>query len=228
MDEYFYIALETAKVLKLQLDALHLSNQSLPDCRLGSVMDQTRNSAINCLRQKLVASMNSYNAMRQKISSEYREAIQRTYYIVSAENHDEKTLDSLISTEEGETFMQKATQEQEMRSQVLATVHDLDTFKEFQKRHDPIKHIEKNLQELHQVYLEMALLVESQGEQLRNESDEPKQRKTPATELRGVNNGKKKLRGVKSYRKNIRGLRYDYVVAVDCVGLHCQGEAMEQ
>nr|XP_028956317.1 syntaxin-121-like [Malus domestica] len=173
MDEYFYIALETAKVLKLQLDALHLSNQSLPDCRLGSVMDQTRNSAINCLREKLVASMNSYNAMR-----------------------------------EWETFMQKATQEQEMRSQVLATVHDLDTFKEFQKRHDPIKHIEKNLQELHQVYLDMALLVESQGEQLRNESDEPKQRKTPATELRGVNNGKKKLRGVKSYRKNIRGLRW--------------------
>ncbi|KAM1055367.1 hypothetical protein FF1_028924 [Malus domestica] len=74
----------------------------------------------------------------------------------------------------------------------------------------------------------MALLVESQGEQLRNESDEPKQRKTPATELRGVNNGKKKLRGVKSYRKNIRGLRYDYVVVADCVGLHCQGEAMEQ
>ncbi|KAM1039565.1 hypothetical protein ACFX13_029590 [Malus domestica] len=168
MDEYFYIALETAKVLKLQLDALHLSNQSLPDCRLGSL----------------------------------------TYYIVSAENLDEKTLDSLISTGEWETFMQKATQEQEMRSQVLATVHDLDTFKEFQKRHDPIKHIEKNLQELHQVYLDMALLVESQGEQLRNESDEPKQRKTPATELRGVNNGKKKLRGVKSYRKNIRGLRW--------------------
>lgn len=42
MDEYFYIALETAKVLKLQLDALHRSNQSLPDGRLGSVMDQTR------------------------------------------------------------------------------------------------------------------------------------------------------------------------------------------
>lgn len=107
MDEYFYIALETAKVLKLQLDALHRSNHSLPDCRLGSVMDQTRNSAINCLREKLVASMNSYNAMRQKISSEYREAVQCMYYIVSAENPDEKTLDSLISTGKGKSFILK-------------------------------------------------------------------------------------------------------------------------
>ncbi|KAB2605002.1 syntaxin-121 [Pyrus ussuriensis x Pyrus communis] len=165
MDEYFYIALETAKVLKLQLDALHRSNHSLPDCRLGS----TRNSAINCLREKLVASMNSYNAMRQKISSEYREAVQRG----------------------GNLSAEGDPGAREMRSQVLATVQDLDTFKEFQERHDA-------------VYLDMALLVESQDEQLRNESDEPKQRKTPATELRGVNNGKKKLRGVESYRENIR------------------------
>jgi syntaxin 1B/2/3 len=42
----------------------------------------------------------------------------------------------------------------------------LDTIQEIQERHDAVKEIEKNLKELHQVFLDMAVLVEAQGEQL--------------------------------------------------------------
>ncbi|CAN8240876.1 unnamed protein product [Cochlearia groenlandica] len=42
----------------------------------------------------------------------------------------------------------------------------MDTISEIQERHDAVKEIEKNLIELHQVFLDMAALVESQGQQL--------------------------------------------------------------
>lgn len=42
----------------------------------------------------------------------------------------------------------------------------LDTIYEIQERHDAVKDMEKNLKELHQVFLDMAVLVQAQGEQL--------------------------------------------------------------
>lgn len=42
----------------------------------------------------------------------------------------------------------------------------LETVAEIQDRHDAAKEMEKSLLELHQVFLEMALLVEAQGEQM--------------------------------------------------------------
>lgn len=60
---------------------------------------------------------------------------------------------------ESETFLQKAIQEQG-RGRIL------DTINEIQERHDAVKVLEKNLQELHQVFLDMAVLVQAQGEQL--------------------------------------------------------------
>ena len=42
----------------------------------------------------------------------------------------------------------------------------LDTIAEIQERHDAVKDIERNLHELHQTFLDMAVLVQHQGEQL--------------------------------------------------------------
>lgn len=60
---------------------------------------------------------------------------------------------------ESETFLQKAIQEQG-RGRIL------DTINEIQERHDAVKEIEKSLKELHQVFLDMTVLVQHQGEQL--------------------------------------------------------------
>ncbi len=67
----------------------------------------------------------------------------------------------LTNTGESETFLQKAIQEQG-RGRVLDTIHEI------QERHDAVKEMEKNLKELHQVFLDMAVLVQAQGEQLDN------------------------------------------------------------
>lgn len=44
----------------------------------------------------------------------------------------------------------------------------LDTLAEIQERHRAVKDLEQSLLELHQIFLDMAVLVEAQGEMLDN------------------------------------------------------------
>ncbi|XP_075488271.1 syntaxin-121-like [Primulina tabacum] len=162
MDSDVSATLKTAKLIKLgleELDRSNTANRSVPGSGPGSSSDRTRTSVVNGLRKKLQGTMNKFNELRQKMGSEYRETVQRRYYTVTGENPDEKILDRLIETGESENFLQKAIQQQG-RGQVL------DTIMEIQERHDAVKEIERNLRELHQVFLDMAVLVQSQGEQL--------------------------------------------------------------
>lgn len=42
----------------------------------------------------------------------------------------------------------------------------METILEIQERHDTVTVLERNLKELHQVFMDMAILVETQGDQL--------------------------------------------------------------
>ncbi|KAK6131592.1 hypothetical protein DH2020_034606 [Rehmannia glutinosa] len=187
-------SLKKAKLIKVRLEALDRSNaanRSLPGCGPGSSSDRTRTSIVNGLRKKLHDTMNRFNDLRQKMSSEYRETVQRRYYTVTGENPDEKILDNLIETGESETFLQKAIQQQG-RGQVM------DTIMEIQERHDAVKDMEKNLRELHQVFLDMAVLVQSQGEQL---DDIESQVNRASSFVRG---GTRQLEVARKHQKNTR------------------------
>jgi syntaxin 1B/2/3 len=81
------------------------------------------------------------------------------YFTITGEKPDEDTIEKIIETGESENFLQVAIHEQG-RGQILETI------REIQERHDTVKEIEKNLLELHQIFLDMAVLVEAQGEQL--------------------------------------------------------------
>ncbi|KAG4947293.1 hypothetical protein JHK87_043300 [Glycine soja] len=63
----------------------------------------------------------------------------------------------VLSLSESETFLQKVVQEQG-RGRIM------DTINEIQEKHDVVKEIQKNLKELHQVFLDMTMLVQHQGE----------------------------------------------------------------
>jgi syntaxin 1B/2/3 len=101
MDADVALALKRAKLIKVRLEALDRSNaanRSLPGCGPGSSSDRTRTSVVSGLRKKLKDLMESFNGLRQKITTEYRETVERRYFTVTGENPDEKTLDLLIST----------------------------------------------------------------------------------------------------------------------------------
>lgn len=162
MDADVEQVLRLSKLIKTKLQALDQSNaahRKLPGCGPGSSADRTRTSVVVGLGRKLKDIMDEFQALRGKMSAEYKETVERRYFTITGETADEQTIEHLIASGESETFLQKAIREQG-RGQVL------DTISEIQERHDAVKEIEKNLLDLHQVFLDMAALVEAQGQQL--------------------------------------------------------------
>lgn len=92
---------------------------------------------------------------------------------------------------ESETFLQKAIQKQG-RGRVLETIQEI------QERHDAVKDIERNLRELHQVFLDMAVMVQTQGQQL----DDIESQVTRANSA--VRRGTSQLQTARYYQKNTR------------------------
>ncbi|XP_043689047.1 syntaxin-124-like [Telopea speciosissima] len=162
MDSDVQLVLKRVKIIKTNLEALERSNaahRNLPGCGPGSSADRTRTSVVAGLGKKLKDMMDDFQGLRAKMNIEYKETVERRYFTITGQKADEETIENLISSGESENFLQKAIQEQG-RGQIL------DTISEIQERHDAVKEIEKNLIELHQVFLDMAALVEAQGQQL--------------------------------------------------------------
>ncbi|KAG2320054.1 hypothetical protein Bca4012_053723 [Brassica carinata] len=156
--------LKRVKIIKQKLEALEKANansRNVPGCGPGSSTDRTRSSVVSGLGKKLKDLMDSFQSLRARMNDEYKETVERRYFTITGEQADEQTIDNLIASGESENFLQKAIQEQG-RGEIM------DTISEIQERHDAVKEIEKNLLELHQVFLDMAALVEAQGQQLNN------------------------------------------------------------
>ncbi|KAJ7545395.1 hypothetical protein O6H91_09G117400 [Diphasiastrum complanatum] len=155
---------KVAKTLKGKLEALdrdNLASHKKPGCGEGSSTDRARMSMTGTLKKKLKELMGEFQALRQKFQDEYREVVERRVFTVTGKKADEQTIEHLIETGDSESIFQKAIQEQG-RGQIL------DTVAEIQERHDAVKDMEKRLLDLHQIFLDMAVLVEAQGELLDN------------------------------------------------------------
>jgi syntaxin 1B/2/3 len=74
----------------------------------------------------------------------------------------------------------------------------MDTLSEIQERHDTVKEIERSLLELHQVFLDMAALVEAQGNMLND--IESNVSKASSFVMRGTD----QLHGAKVLQRNNR------------------------
>ena len=164
MDLDVELVLKKIKIIKKRLEALDwlsADHRKLPGCGPGLSMDRTRFSVVSGLGKKLKDMMDTFQGLRGKMAAEYKDTVERRYFTIIGEKANEETIKNLIATEESKSFLQKAIQEQG-RGQIL------DTILEIQERQHAVKEIEKNLLELHQVFLDMAALVEAQGHQLNN------------------------------------------------------------
>lgn len=162
MDTDVEQVLKRVKIIKGKLEGLERSNaasRNIPGCGPGSSADRTRTSVVSGLGKKLKDLMDDFQGLRSKMQLEYKETVERRYFTITGQKADDDTIENLISSGESESFLQRAIQEQG-RGQIM------DTISEIQERHDAVKEIEKNLIELHQIFLDMAALVEAQGHQL--------------------------------------------------------------
>lgn len=155
---------KVARGIKAKLEDLDRGNaesRRVKGCEEGTPTDRTRMSITNNQRKKLKDLMGEFQALRERMMAEYKETVERRYYTVTGQQADEETIETIIETGQSESFLQKAIQEQ-------GRGHVLETIREIQERHDSVKEIEKNLLELHQIFMDMSVLVEAQGEQLNN------------------------------------------------------------
>nr|GMD84386.1 syntaxin-112-like [Ipomoea batatas] len=146
--------LRKAKIIKTKLELLdksNLSNRSL--YKEGTPIDRTRMSVTNGLRQKLRDLMNDFQCLRGKIVAEHKEGLKRSYYTATGTQPSEETIEKImVGGENQRVFEGKAG----------------EMAKENEERNKGVKEIQKSLAELHQVFLDMAVMVETQGEQMNN------------------------------------------------------------
>ncbi|KAK3224142.1 hypothetical protein Dsin_011167 [Dipteronia sinensis] len=149
--------LRKAKIVKARLEALDKSNVTnraiSHDFREGSSVDRTRISVTNGLRVNLRDLMNDFQSLREKIWSDYKEDLKRRYYNATGEEPSEEVIEKVISGGgKVETFDGK-------------TDNNMD-FVGSRERHEAVMDIQRSLTKLHQVFLDMAVLVETQGEKI--------------------------------------------------------------
>ncbi|KVH91300.1 syntaxin-related protein KNOLLE [Cynara cardunculus var. scolymus] len=190
--------LKKAKTIKSRLEEMDRANaesRRLSGCKMGTPVDRTRTAVANGLRKKLKELMMDFQGLRQRMMSEYKETVGRTYFTVTGEQPNEEVIEKIISNgtdgHGGEEFLSRAIQEHG-RGKVLETVVEI------QDRHDAAKEIERSLLELHQVFLDMAVMVEAQGEKM----DDIEHHVMNAAHY--VNDGTKNLKTAKGYQKSSR------------------------
>ncbi|XP_006367275.1 syntaxin-132-like isoform X1 [Solanum tuberosum] len=153
-----------ARNVKAKIEATNkenLANRQKPGCGKGTSVDRSRTNMTNALTKKFRDVMTEFQTLRQRIDNEYREVVERRVITVTGTRPDEETINNLIETGNSEQIFQNAIQGMG-RGQVLSTVEEI------QERHDAVKEIERKLLDLHQIYLDMAVLVEAQGDLLDN------------------------------------------------------------
>ncbi|BBH06913.1 syntaxin of plants 131 [Prunus dulcis] len=132
-----------------ELDKENLANRQKPGCGKGTGVDRSRTATTLALKKKLKDKMAEFQTLRETIHQEYREVVER------------RTIERLIETGDSEQIFQKAIQEQG-RGQIM------DTLAEIQERHDAVRDLERKLLDLQQIFLDMAVLVDAQGDLLDN------------------------------------------------------------
>ncbi|KAJ6310684.1 hypothetical protein OIU76_015411 [Salix suchowensis] len=146
--------LRKAKKIKSRLETLDQSN--VANRRLskaykeGSPVDRSRVSVTNGLRAKLRDMMRDFQALRENILKDHKEGLKRRYYNATGEHQTEEMIEKMISRgEKDRVFEGKAELEMENL-----------------ERHEALKEIQRSLTELHRVFLDMAILVETQADEI--------------------------------------------------------------
>ncbi|KAK4791945.1 hypothetical protein SAY86_022380 [Trapa natans] len=144
-----------------ELDRENLTNRQKPGCGKGTAVDRSRTATTVSLKKKFKDKMAEFQVLRESIHQENREVVERRVFTVTGMRPDEETIDRLIDTGNSEQIFQKAIQEQG-RGQIM------DTVAEIQERHDAVRDLERKLLDLQQIFLDMAVLVDAQGEMIDN------------------------------------------------------------
>nr|XP_018674976.1 PREDICTED: syntaxin-132-like isoform X2 [Musa acuminata subsp. malaccensis] len=181
VEEVKKIALKIKTMLE-QLDKNNMINRQKPGCGKGTAVDRSRMGMTVALKKKLKERMTQFQTLRQNIHEEYREVVERRVFTVTGTRPDEEMVDQLIETGNSELIFEKAIQGQgrgqvrhthacfdvfdELHCSLSSLLQVVDTLAEIQERRDTMLELEKKLLDLQQMFLDMSVLVDAQGDML--------------------------------------------------------------
>ncbi|KAF7726925.1 Plasma membrane t-SNARE, secretory vesicle fusion [Apophysomyces ossiformis] len=151
---------ETAKLnqeAKRRIQGIELSNAKLPPSTGDLPMRKTQHAA---LKKRFIETIQRYQDIERTYQQKYRQRVERQIRIVKPDATSDEIERTLDSDEASQIFAQSLMQAN--RSGQARAV-----LSEVQSRHDDIKKIEKTILELHQLFMDMQMLVEQQGETLK-------------------------------------------------------------
>lgn len=148
--------LRRAKILKEKLASLDQSNTANRLISVaygeGTSVDRTRTAITNGLRVKLRQMMSDFQRLREKVVTDHQEDLKRKYFSANGEQPSEEQMEKIMSGKlKLEMFGGKLSESELGEDRV---------------RHASVMDIQRSLNKLHQVFLDMAILVENEGEKM--------------------------------------------------------------
>ncbi|KAG0188695.1 Plasma membrane t-SNARE, secretory vesicle fusion [Apophysomyces sp. BC1034] len=143
--------------VKRRIQAIELSNAKLPPSTGDLPMRKTQHAA---LKKRFIETIQRYQDIERTYQQKYRQRVERQIRIVKPDATSDEIERTLDSDEASQIFAQSLMQANRS-GQARAVLNEV------QSRHDDIKKIEKTILELHQLFMDMQMLVEQQGETLK-------------------------------------------------------------
>ncbi|KAL1495834.1 hypothetical protein AB1Y20_016694 [Prymnesium parvum] len=191
-----------ASQVRNKLKTLDLENKDFAKRNVGASEARIRSNMHGTLTRKFVDLMAEYQEIQTKYKNKYRERGERQYRVVNPNATREEIDAALAGDQQGEIFTQHILQGPG-HAQARNALADI------QERHRDITRLETSIQELHQLFLDMSVLVEAQGELL----DQIEY--TVAQSVNYTGKAVEELRSANKYQKKVR----KKMCCVICIGL---------
>ncbi|KAK1439155.1 hypothetical protein QVD17_04970 [Tagetes erecta] len=147
MESDMMAVLRKANVVLARLECLESSTKY----KENTAVERTKVSVTNGIRLKLKKLMSEFQDLRDKIVADHKDYLKRRYFNETGEYPSEEMIETMVSGS-GKVF--------EM------VEGKMDLVMENRERHEAVMDLKKSLNKLHQVFLDMAVLVEGQGQKL--------------------------------------------------------------
>ncbi|ORX61703.1 t-SNARE [Hesseltinella vesiculosa] len=148
---------ETAKLnndTKNRIKAIELANARLPPSTGDLPMRKTQHAA---LKKKFIECIQRYQDIERTYQQKYRQRVERQIRIVQPDATPDE-IDRVLDSEESSQIFTQSLMQANRSGQARAVLSEV------QSRHNDIKKIERTILELHQLFMDMQMMLEHQQE----------------------------------------------------------------
>ncbi|KNC53768.1 t-SNARE family protein [Thecamonas trahens ATCC 50062] len=148
------------KSIRAKLKAMEKDNAAFAKAHKGSAEDRIRTNAYGALTRKFIAVMREYQELQTEYRNKYKDRVERQVRIVKRDATQDEIDEIVEGTGGSGVFAQM------MLSSTASHAAAQNALADIQERHEDIVRLERSIAELHQLFVDMAVLVDAQGELL--------------------------------------------------------------